>query len=116
MMTSHADNLNRQSRHRLPVAKDHRITRMDIFRPMLLNHAQNIASKKDGVAVRDEIPLFAVEIVDPIGKSEAEAGRTVAFAMSVANISNGLGDASKRVLLVVGGTHKERWDRPIMHK
>ena len=82
MFAAHGHHLHRQHRHRCVAAKNHGIAWLHIFRPVLLNHPQNVAAQEDTPVARHRVPPHRIQIVDPIGQDKAEAGGLMAFTMT----------------------------------
>jgi hypothetical protein len=91
------DDLGRHHRHRLVAAEDRRVTRQDVVRAVLLQHAQHLASEEKAALCRDAVPTFAIEIIDAIRESETEARRTMAFPMARVQGPEGFGHLAERI-------------------
>src|SRR5258705_1682639 len=93
----HRDNLCDHRSDRFLLAKDQRITRLNIIWTVRLDNAQDRAAKKHAALCRDRIPAFRVQVIDAVGKHEAEAAWPVALTMPLADIPNRRGEPPQRV-------------------
>src|SRR5258708_2122307 len=67
------DELDRQGGDWLLVAKNHPIAGLDIVRPVLFNHSEQVAPEEETARASHRIPAFGVEIIHAIGEHKAEA-------------------------------------------
>ena len=89
MRARDADNLRREDRDWVFIAKNDRVSRLNILGPVLLDDPKHIPAQEDATLGGDRIPADRVEILHTIGKNETKPRRAMSVAMAFLQLLDG---------------------------
>src|SRR5207245_10906325 len=79
------------------VAENDGVTRDDVFRAVVFNHAKDFAAQKNASMRRHGVPTLRVKVIHTVGEVETETGRPVPLLVTIANTAQGLREVAEGI-------------------
>src|SRR5579864_360783 len=100
-----SDDLRSQDCYWFVAAKNYRVSRLNVFWPMSLDHTQYVSAQEHAAVGGNGIPTERVEIVHAISENKAKACRAVPVPMPFLQVTDGRPQPAQWMLRFCTGGH-----------